>query len=65
MLGIKVRQVIPAPAVSLEELVPLDHFYRHLEQVLDLTFVAGGCKMAMPPMGGQALIPSSSSSCSW
>ena len=39
MLGIKVRQVIPASAVSLEELVPHDHFYRHLEQVLDLTFV--------------------------
>ena len=39
MLGIKVRQVIPVPAVSLEELVPPDHFYRHLEQVLDLTFV--------------------------
>jgi transposase len=39
MLGVKVRQVIPVPAVSLEDLVPLDHFYRHLEQVLDLTFV--------------------------
>ena len=39
MLGVKVRQVIPVPAVSLEELVPRDHFYRHLEQVLDLTFV--------------------------
>ncbi len=39
MLGRKARQFIPVPAVSLEELVPRDHFYRHLEQVLDLTFV--------------------------
>ena len=26
-------------AVSLEDLVPADHFYRHLEATLDLTFV--------------------------
>jgi transposase len=25
--------------LSLEELVPQDHFYRHLERVLDLSFV--------------------------
>lgn len=29
----------PVPAVSLEELVPADHFYRHLDRVLDLSFV--------------------------
>ena len=39
MLGTKARQLIPVPAVCLDELVPADHFYRHLEQVLDLTFV--------------------------
>ena len=39
MLGIKARQVIPVPAVSLEGWVPLDHFSRHLEQALDLSFV--------------------------
>jgi hypothetical protein len=39
MLGIKVRQIIPVSAVSLEALVPPDHFYRHLEQVLDLSIV--------------------------
>jgi transposase len=39
MLGRKARQFIPVPAVSLEELVPHDHFYRYLEQVLDPTFV--------------------------
>jgi hypothetical protein len=27
------------PPVTLEELVPSDHFYRHLERPLDLSFV--------------------------
>jgi hypothetical protein len=39
MLGVKVRQVLPVPVVSLEGLVPRDHFYLHLEQVPDLSFV--------------------------
>jgi hypothetical protein len=29
----------PVLAVSLEELVSADHFYRHLDLVLDLAFV--------------------------
>jgi transposase len=39
MMGLKVRAFSPLVAVSLEELVPQDHFYRHLHQVLDLSFV--------------------------
>ena len=39
MLGTKMRQFTPVQALSLDDLVPADHFYRHLEQVLDLTFV--------------------------
>ena len=39
MMGRKVRQAGPLPAVSREDLVPLDHFYRHLDRVLDLGFV--------------------------
>lgn len=39
MLGTRMRQFDPVQALSLDELVPADHFYRHLEQVLDLTFV--------------------------
>jgi hypothetical protein len=35
----KARCFTPVPAVSLEELVPADHFYRHVERVLDLSFV--------------------------
>jgi transposase len=38
-MGKKARCFAPVPAVSLEELVPADHFYRHMERVLDLSFV--------------------------
>ncbi|HEX6553800.1 MAG TPA: IS1182 family transposase [Ktedonobacteraceae bacterium] len=39
MMGLKERAFAPVVAVSLEELVPQDHFYRHLQEVLDLSFV--------------------------
>src|SRR5436309_8739830 len=39
MMGSKQRHFAPLIQISLEELVPHDHFYRHLEQSLDLSFV--------------------------
>jgi len=39
MMGIKERNFRPLPNLSLEELVPQDNFYRHLEKTLDLSFV--------------------------
>jgi len=39
MMGTKERSFTPLVQVSLEELVPQDHFYRHLERMLDLSFV--------------------------
>ena len=39
MMGFKKRAFAPLVAVSLEELVPQDHFYRHLQTVLDLSCV--------------------------
>jgi transposase len=39
MMGFKERTFAPLVAVSLEELVPQDHFYRHVQKVLDLSFV--------------------------
>ena len=39
MMGTKERSFAPLIHVSLEELVPQDHFYRHLERTLDLSFV--------------------------
>ncbi len=39
MMGRKERSFAPLNNVSLEELVPHDHFYRHLERTLDLSCV--------------------------
>src|ERR1700676_425663 len=39
MMGTKERHFAPLINVSVEELVPQDHFYRHLEKSLDLSFV--------------------------
>jgi transposase len=57
MMGNKAREFAPLVNISLEDLVPTDHFYRHLERTLDLTFVrdlvqpcyaAGGCPSVDP-----------------
>ena len=39
MMGAKARLFTPLYARSLDELVPADHFYRHVDRVLDLSFV--------------------------
>ena len=39
MMGKKERRFAPLIKVSVEELVPHDHFYRHLDRTLDLSFV--------------------------
>src|SRR5436309_5664405 len=39
MMGTKERSFAPLINISLEALVPPDHFYRHLERTLDLSFV--------------------------
>jgi transposase len=39
MMGIKQRHFSPLENISLEELVPKDHFYRRLQSALDLSFV--------------------------
>jgi hypothetical protein len=39
MMGSKQRCFAPLVKVSLEDLVPKDHFYRHLERTLELSFV--------------------------
>src|ERR1700693_4734400 len=58
MMGKKERYFAPLIQVSLEELVPQDHFYRHLERTLDLSFVrefvqqsyAGGGRPSIDPV---------------
>src|SRR3954454_3578418 len=39
MMGQKAREFAIHTAISMEALVPTGHFYRHLEQTLDLAFV--------------------------
>src|SRR5258708_13197398 len=39
MRVMEARLFTPISVPSLDELVPADHFYRHLERVLDLSFV--------------------------
>src|SRR2546427_3160848 len=58
MMGTKARSFAPLIHVSLEDLVPTDHFYRHLERTLDLSFVrefvqetyAGGGRPSVDPV---------------
>ena len=58
MMGKKERSFAPLIKVSLEVLVPQDHFYRHLEKSLDLSFVrefvqqtyAGGGRPSIDPV---------------
>jgi transposase len=58
MMGSKKRHFAPLVNVSLEDLVPVDHFYRHLERTLDLSFVrefvqetyAGGGRPSIDPV---------------
>jgi len=47
MMGKKERHFALLINVSLEALAPHDHFYRHLEQTLDLSFVRGFVQGAM------------------
>src|SRR6266702_6969436 len=50
MMGTKERSFAPLIHVSLEELVPLEHFYRHLERTLDLSCVR---EYVHPPLKAQ------------
>src|ERR671913_655465 len=59
MMGTKIRSFTALPyEVSLEDLVPEDHFYRRLEGTLDLSFVrdlvaplyAGGGRPSVDPV---------------
>lgn len=58
MMGTKTRYFAPLINVSLEELVPQDHFYRQLDRTLDLSFVrkfvqetyAGGGRPSIDPV---------------
>jgi transposase len=57
MMGTKVRTFAPQINVSLEELVPQDHFYRHLDQKRDLSFVREYVKQSYADGGRPSIDP--------
>ena len=57
MMGTKERSFAPLVQVSLEELVPQDHFYRHLERTLDLTFVREFVQETYESLGRPSIDP--------
>ncbi len=58
MMGRKERSFAPLIQVSLEDLVPADHFYRHLERSLDLSFVREFVKQSYANGGRPSIDPS-------
>ncbi len=57
MMGTKDRHFHQLPSVSLEDLVPADHFYRHLDGSLDLSFVRILVRDRYSPIGRPSIDP--------
>src|SRR5215208_6264392 len=56
-MGRKERAFAPLPPVTLEDLVPREHFYRHLERSLDLAFVRDLVRETYADIGRPSLDP--------
>lgn len=57
MMGIKIRSFGRLPPVTLEDLIPPDHVYRHLEGTLDLGFVRDLVRDAYAEVGRPSIDP--------
>src|SRR5438876_2451705 len=57
MMGTKARIFTPIVVVSLDELVPANHFYRHLDRVVDLSFVRDLVKETYARAGRPSIDP--------
>ena len=57
MMGTKDRSFGLLPSVTLEELVPPDHFYRHLEAALDMSFVRNLVRETYADIGRPSIDP--------
>src|SRR5215217_2746048 len=57
MMGIKERAFGPLLSGTLDDLIPPDHFYRHLEQSLDLRFVRDLVKGTYADIGRPSIDP--------
>src|SRR6266568_1690339 len=65
MMGSKERHFAPLINVSLEDLVPADHFYRHLSEHSICRLCESSCKRPMQAKVVPRLTPLSSSNCNW
>src|SRR6266567_6860795 len=57
MMGMKERAFAPLTHMSLEELVPQDHFYRYLERKVDLSFVRTFVQETYASLGRPSIDP--------
>jgi hypothetical protein len=57
MMAQKDRSLAALPPANLEDLVPTDHFYRHLERTLDLSFVREVVRDAYADIGRPSIDP--------
>jgi transposase len=57
MMGSKARIFTAVTVVSLDELVPANHFYRHLDRVVDLSFVRDLVKKTYAHAGRPSIDP--------
>src|SRR5215211_1025052 len=57
MMGQKDRSFAALPPVTLDDLVPTDHFYRHLERTLDVSFVRDLVREAYADIGRPSIDP--------
>jgi hypothetical protein len=57
MMGFKKRAFGPLPPATLDDLVPPDHYYRHLERTLDLGFVRDLVRDAYAALAAALLSP--------
>jgi transposase len=65
MMGMKERSFAPLINVPLEALVPQDHFYRHLERTLDLSFVRKFVQQTYASGGRPSIDPVVFSNSNW
>ncbi len=57
MMGTQGRDFVPHSAISLDDLVPVDSFYRRLEATLDLSFVRNLVQTTYAPRGRPSIDP--------
>ena len=61
----KLRCLDRPVAVSLDELVPATHFYRHLDATLDLSFVRAWAKDCYAERGRPSIDPAALDTDTW